>query len=375
MTLKIGLIVNPIAGIGGRVGLKGSDGEDIQAQAMALGAEPLAPTRVMETLRALQEQADKIHWYTAAGVMGESLLAELGYSYDIIHTPAASTTRPEDTIQTAKKCQQAGVDLILFAGGDGTARNVTEAVKPGQLCLGIPAGCKIYSGVFSVTPKAAAEVIRQIVAGDLFQFANADVLDIDEVGYREGRITTRLYGDMMIPESAQYMQSVKESGRESEELVSEDIAAWMIEEMDQNTLYLIASGRICMAIKQHLGIDGTLLGVDAVLDQKLIKKDASEAELMELIKAHDGPVRLLLTPIGGQGILFGRGNHTVCHQVIDYLGMANTTVLASKSKLKSLNGRPLRLDTGDTELDQRLSGYIPIITGYDDQVIYQLAAL
>jgi predicted polyphosphate/ATP-dependent NAD kinase len=130
-----------------------------------------------------------------------------------------------------------------------------------------------------------------------------------------------------------------------------------------------------MAIKQHLGIDGTLLGVDAVLDQKLIKKDASEAELMELIKAHDGPVRLLLTPIGGQGILFGRGNHTVCHQVIDYLGMANTTVLASKSKLKSLNGRPLRLDTGDTELDQRLSGYIPIITGYDDQVIYQLAAL
>ena len=375
MTLKIGLIINPIAGIGGRVGLKGSDGEEIQQQALELGAKPLAEKRVREVLSELGEQISNVDWFTAGGAMGEQLLKELCLQHEILYRPENQKTTPQDTIQTARLFQDAGVDLVLFAGGDGTARNITEALDENQLCLGIPAGCKIYSGVFSVTPKAAAQIIKQIIDGELFQFSSADVLDIDEAKYREGKITTRLYGDMMIPESAEYMQNVKVGGRESEDLVKEDIAAWVVESMHDDTLYLVASGRICMAIKDYLGLDGTLLGVDAVINQELVAKDASEQELMTLIQAHNGPVKLLLTPIGGQGILFGRGNHTVCHQVIEHLGMDNTQVLASKSKLKSLDGRPLRLDTGNTELDQRLSGYIPIITGYDDQVLYQLSAL
>ena len=370
--LKIGLIINPVAGIGGRVGLKGSDGLEIQTKALSMGAVPLADQRVKETLLQLEDVQSNIEWYCAAGAMGSALLNELGLDYQTIYSPTESSTSPEDTIATTKALQEAGVDIVLFAGGDGTARDVLNGLDDEQLCLGIPAGCKIYSGVFAVTPIAAAEVIKQILAGELYQFTAANILDIDEEQYRQGTINTRLYGDMRIPETAHYVQNVKIAGKENEELVKEDIAAWLMEIIEDDTLYIIGSGRICMALKEQLGFDGTLIGVDAVLNYELVAKDANEDTLMSLIESHDGPVKLIITPIGGQGILLGRGNHTICHRVIEQLGMKNTWVVASKSKLKALEGRPLRLDTGDAELDKRLSGYIPVITGYDDQVIYQL---
>ncbi len=370
--LKVGLIINPVAGIGGRVGLKGSDGLEIQSKALSMGAVPLADQRVKETLIQLEQVQSNIDWYCADGAMGGALLNELGLDYQTIYSPSQSSTSPEDTVATTKALQEAGVDIVLFAGGDGTARDVLNGLDDEQLCLGIPAGCKIYSGVFAVTPIAAAEVIKQILAGELYQFTAANILDIDEEQYRQGTINTRLYGDMRIPETAHYVQNVKIAGKENEELVKEDIAAWLMEIIEDDTLYIIGSGRICMALKEQLGFDGTLIGVDAVLNHELVAKDANEDTLMSLIESHDGPVKLIITPIGGQGILLGRGNHTICHRVIEHLGMKNTWVVASKSKLKELDGRPLRLDTGDTELDKRLSGYIPVITGYDDQVIYQL---
>lgn len=375
MSLRVGLIINPVAGIGGRVGLKGSDGEEIQQQAIRLGAEPMAQLRVAETLESLADFREQLQWFTAGGAMGSELLTLLGYEHQLVYQALGSKTGPDDTVNTVKALQEEGIDLLLFAGGDGTARDIIRGLSGDQLCLGIPAGCKIYSGVFAVTPGAAAEVIQQILNGALYQFTSADVLDIDEQRYRQGQISTRLYGDMLIPETAHYMQNVKVAGRESDDLVKEDIAAWVVDNMLPDMLYLIGSGGICMAIKDQLGIEGTLLGVDAVLDGELLQADATEDQLMTMIEAHPGPVKLILTPIGGQGILFGRGNHTVCHEVINLLGMANTWVVASKSKLKGLNGEPLRLDTGDTDLDRRLSGFIPVITGYEDQVLYQLAAL
>lgn len=375
MSLKIGLIVNPVAGVGGRVGLKGSDGADIQARAFELGAEALAGQRVIQMLEQLSELANEISWLTVAGSMGADCLAAQGYSYQTVFKPLQENTQPEDTISAVQAMQDSDIDLLVFAGGDGTARDVMSGLKSEQLCLGIPAGCKIYSGVFSVTPLAAAEVIRQIVSGDLFEFSTADVLDIDEAKYRSGHISTRLFGEMLIPRSAEFMQNVKVAGRESEDLVKEDIAAWIVEIIEPETLYLIASGSICMAIKEQLGIAGTLLGVDAILDGELLCSDASEQQLMTLIEQHQGAVKLIITPIGGQGILLGRGNHTICHRVIEQLGMKNTLVVASKGKLKGLQNQPLRLDTGKPELDEKLSGYISIITGYDDQVLYQLATL
>ena len=375
MTFKIGLIINPIAGIGGRVGLKGSDGVDIQAKAIAMGAKPLAHKRVADCLTAMSEIGADISWYTVSGKMGAEALELAGWDYETIYTPELDETTELDTIEAARIMQQRSVDLLLFAGGDGTARNVMSGLDSEQLCLGIPAGCKIYSGVFAVTPEAAAEVIKDILSGSLYQFTSATVLDLDEESYRAGKVTTRLYGDMRIPETAKYVQNVKVAGRESEDLVKEDVAAWIVETMDEDTLYLIGSGSICMAIKEYLAIDGTLLGVDAVLSGELVAKDATEAELMVQIHSHDGPVRLIITPIGGQGILLGRGNHTICHQVIEHLGMTNTTVVSSKAKLNGLEGRPLLVDTGKKALNHSLSGYIPVITGYDDQVLYLLQAL
>ena len=370
--LKVGLIINPVAGIGGRVGLKGSDGAEIQSQALAMGAEPLADQRVKETLSNLDKSLSEITWLCASGAMGADLLTEMAIPHQVIYHPTSQTTTPEDTVSATAALHAHEVDLLLFAGGDGTARDVMNGLQDEQLCLGIPAGCKIYSGVFAVTPIAAAEVIKQILAGELYQFTAANVLDIDEEQYRKGQINTRLYGDMRIPETAHYVQNVKIAGKENEELVKEDIAAWLLELMEDDTLYLIGSGRICMALKDQLGFAGTLIGVDVVLNHELVAKDANEDELMALIAEHEGPVRLIITPIGGQGILLGRGNHTICHKVIEHLGMKNTWVVASKSKLKALDGRPLRLDTGNASLDARLSGYIPVITGYDDQVIYHL---
>ena len=370
---KIGLIINPVAGIGGRVGLKGSDGPDIQSKALSLGAIPLADQRVKETLSQLSDSITDIAWYCATGPMGSDLLESMAISYETVYEPEDKTTSPDDTVAVTKALQSVGVDIILFAGGDGTARDVLNGLDDEQLCLGIPAGCKIYSGVFAVTPIAAAEVIKQILQGELYQFTSANILDIDEEQYRRGNINTRLYGDMRIPETAEYVQNMKIAGKENEELVKEDIAAWLMEILEEDTLYIIGSGRICMTLKEQLGFDGTLIGVDVVLNEELVAKDANENELMSLINEHDGPVKLIITPIGGQGILLGRGNHTICHDVIAHLGMKNTWVVASKSKLKALDGRPLRLDTGDNELDNRLSGYIPVITGYDDQVLYQLA--
>lgn len=373
--LKIGLIINPVAGIGGRVGLKGSDGEDIQAEALALGAKPLAEERTKDTLRHLKDYYDAIEWYSASGSMGADLLKKMGIKATIVHDIEQKNSSSSDTTETVSLMQQLGVDLILFAGGDGTARDVLRGLTDEQLCLGIPAGCKIYSGVFAVTPITAAEVIKEILEGKIYQFTSADIVDIDEQQYRQGKINTRLYGDMRIPETAHYVQNVKIAGKENEDLVKEDIAAWVLELLEKDTLYLLGSGRICMAIKEQLGIDGTLLGVDVVLNDAMVAKDANENELMTLIGSHSGPVKLIITPIGGQGILLGRGNHTICHRVIEHLGMKNTWVVASKSKLNQLDGRPLRLDTGKSELDQSLSGFLPIITGYDDQVIYQLSSL
>lgn len=375
MGLKIGLVINPVAGLGGRVGLKGSDGSDIQEQARALGATEQSEHRVSQALQTLLTYQDDIEWFTASGRMGYDCLRELGFQAQIIHYIAGQSSTAEDTSMTVAEFEQKQVDIVLFAGGDGTARDVFNGLDKSILCLGIPTGCKIYSGVFSVTPESASQIIVKILSGELFEYASSDVLDIDEEKYREGRITTRLYGEMLTPRSAEFMQNVKVAGRESEDLVKEDIAAWVTEIMDEETLYLIGSGSICMAIKDYLGIDGSLLGVDAVLGDEVLQYDGTEDELMRLIETYQGKISLIITPIGGQGILLGRGNHTICHRVIESLGMENTQVVASKGKLKTLEGRPLLVDTGNVSLNERLRGYVSVITGYDERVLYQVATV
>jgi len=204
----------------------------------------------------------------------------------------------------------------------------------------------------------------------------SQVLDINENLYRAGNINTRVFGEMLIPRNGGFVQSVKVSGVESEELVQQEIAAWVIESLEADTLYLIGSGSSCMLIKDELGIDGTLLGVDVIFDGDCIIKDATEQQLLEVIDNYkQQPVKLIITIIGGQGIVLGRGNHQVCHQVIEQLGLDNLIVIASKGKITALEGKPLGVDTGDQQLNDRLTGFIPVITGYDDSIIYPIGRI
>ncbi|MCP3673041.1 MAG: ATP-NAD kinase family protein, partial [Gammaproteobacteria bacterium] len=371
--LKIGLIINPIAGIGGRVALKGSDTEDIQQQALALGAKPEAEQRTQQALELLLPFIDSVSFYSISGAMGGNLLESMNYKYKTLYCPEnLGKTTEADTIKAAIEMKDL-VDIVLFAGGDGTARNILQAVGDSQLCLGIPAGCKIYSGVFTVTPENAGELIVQLLRGELVEVQETPVLDINEAAYRVGDISTKVFGDMLTPRNGNFVQSVKVSGKESEELIHQDIAAWVVENMQIDTLYLIGSGSSCMAIKDELGINGTLLGVDVVLNDRCIKNDATEQQLLDLMAEYtECPVKLVITVIGGHGILLGRGNHQVCHKVIRQLGLDNLIVVASKSKIKALDGRALGVDTGDQELNRQLSGFISVTTGYDDSIIYSL---
>ncbi|RLA03100.1 MAG: ATP-NAD kinase [Gammaproteobacteria bacterium] len=372
--LKVGLIINPVAGLGGRVGLKGSDGLEIQQQALSLGAKPEAQSRTRQTLDVLAASANSIRFYTVSGLMGGDLLDSMGFEHQICYTPTdPSHTTADDTSNAASIMEKQAVDILLFAGGDGTARNILSTVAPTQLCLGIPAGVKIYSGVFTVTPENAGELIDQLIDGKLVEMKSSQVLDINEDSYRQGKINTRVYGEMLVPSSGEFVQAVKVSGKESEPLVHQEIAAWVCENMEPDTLYLIGSGSSCKVIKDELGIDGTLLGVDVVLAGECLLKDGSEQQLLAIMDQYKrNPVKLVITMIGGQGILLGRGNHQICHKVIRRLGLENLLVVSSKTKITELEGKPLGVDTGDKELNNSLSGFISIITGYDDTILYPL---
>ncbi|WOH37584.1 ATP-NAD kinase family protein [Thalassotalea fonticola] len=370
---KLGFLVNPIAGIGGSVALKGSDGKDTTQIALGLGAQPKANLRAKLALEILLPYKDKITIYTANDEMGETTAKELGFNVELIYHYSGQQSSPDDTENLVKALQQQGVDLLLFAGGDGTARNVCHQVDGYFPVLGIPAGCKIHSGVYALTPTAAGRVVEQMVNNELVSFTDADVMDIDENAFRRGIVKARRYGEMQIPSELQYIQAVKSGGKETDEMVLMDIAAHVIELMDEE-LFVIGSGSTVAAIMEELAIDNTLLGVDLLQEQELLRSDIIENELFEFIVDSKLQTKLVVTVIGGQGHIFGRGNQQLSPRVIRAIGTENIIVVATKSKLQALNHRPLIVDTGDQQLDKELTGFIPVVTGFHDQVLYPVAS-
>ncbi len=371
---KLGFIINPIAGIGGSVALKGSDGEGIAQTAMALGAQAKANQRAQTALELLLPyQADMII-YTVNGLMGEQCARDLGFATQVVYQSASAQTTAQDTENAVEALIAQGVDLLLFAGGDGTARNICHMVGDNFPVLGIPAGCKIHSGVYAVTPKAAGRVVELMVTNQLVTLTEADVMDIDESLFRQGVVKAKRYGEMQIPSELRYVQAVKSGGKESDELVLQDIAAQVISEMDEQ-LFIIGSGSTTAFLMEELGLENTLLGVDLVKEQQLIASDVTEHQLWQAIQEnkHDG-VKLVITLIGGQGHIFGRGNQQLSPRVIKAVGKENIIIIATKAKLTALAARPLIADTGDSALDQQLSGYVSVTTGYNDHVLYPVAS-
>jgi predicted polyphosphate/ATP-dependent NAD kinase len=372
--LTVGLVVNPYAGIGGAIALKGSDGADIREKALKAGAERKAMQRAETALKILQNYQKQLDFVTCGGEMGENVLKSLGFSYQTVFNPNTQETSSDDTKQAVKAIIDKNVDILLFAGGDGTARDVYSVVPDNQLVLGIPAGVKIHSGVYAISPTAAGRVIEKILKGELSSIHESDVMDIDESAFREGVVKARRYGEMSVPAELEYVQAVKMGGKESDELVLDDIAAEVIERVDDELL-VMGSGSTVAAIMDGMGIENTLLGVDLVQNETLVKSDVTEKELFEAVSNSVGSVKLIITLIGGQGHLFGRGNQQLSPRVIRAIGKDNIWVVATKAKLKSLNTQPLRVDTGDSELDNELSGTIRVITGYHDEVLMPVAAV
>lgn len=371
---RLGLIINPYAGLGGSVGLKGSDGAETRDLALQKGATPRAQERTVEALRLLCAYQPDIEWLTASGQMGEDALTECGFASHVVYRSHSDLTEAEDTRKAVQVLLHEGVDLLVFAGGDGTARDVYAVAGDSQPVVGIPAGVKIHSGVYAVTPKGAGRVLESLVSGQLTTLRSADVMDIDEEAFRGGTVKARRFGEMQVPGELEYMQAVKMGGRESDELVLADIAADVIESMEDDALYIMGSGSTVDAIMQDMGLENTLLGVDAVVNQTLIGQDLTAQALEKLIDEYDS-CYLVITLIGGQGHLFGRGNQQLSPAVIRGVGRERMIVVATKTKLEGLGGRPLRVDTGDTTLDSELSGFIAVTTGYHDQTMVAIQAI
>lgn len=383
--LRLGFIVNPLAGIGGPNANKGSDDSDIQRQATAGNIPLRAPARAEQFLEALCREipANALPLIiTAPGMMGEQYLKALGMSYQLAGPviSAVGMTSAADTIDQIHAMLSNAVDLLLFVGGDGTARDICSVVGTQIPVLGIPSGVKMHSGVFAVTPEAAAHVMAKMLCAELAALVESEVRDIDEQAFREGRVRSRHYGDMLIPAENQFVQHVKQGGMEVEELVLLDIAAEIRERLQtiaESTLVVFGPGSTTYFIQQELGVEATLLGVDVLYFEPsavhyCCERDVNASRL-EAIRANwSGPVRLVITAIGGQGHIIGRGNQQITVEFLASIEKANVWVVATKTKLESLTNRPLLIDSGDPQLDKAWGGFISVICGYRDTVIYPL---
>jgi predicted polyphosphate/ATP-dependent NAD kinase len=367
---KLGLIINPYAGIGGALALKGSDGKAIREQALNAGAEQQAMEKTRIALSQISGLESDVVVYTANGDMGENIARGCGFEVKLVYAPALEQTEESDTQNLAKALLQHEVDLILFAGGDGTARNLYAVLENTIPVLGIPAGCKIHSGVYAITPRAAGKVLKQVISGELVSLFNAEVKDLNEDAFRQGQVIARYFGEMQVPAELSYIQAVKMGGKESDEMVLADIAAYMIEIMedDPERLFVMGSGSTVDFIMNAHGLKNTLLGVDVVQNMQLIASDVSAQDLLALSK--DKPVSLVITLIGGQGHIFGRGNQQLSPELIARVGKQNIHIVATKAKLNALGQKGLICDTSDEHLNAQLSGPISVITGYRDNVLY-----
>ena len=347
-TKTLGFIVNPVAGMGGAVGLKGTDGKDILNKAISLGAKPIASQRAEIFLTELIEAKDSLRLIVGAGAMGEDEAGKSGLAFDVRGERKSETTS-EDTQLVAKEMAGASVDLLVFCGGDGTARDVLKAVRMSVPVLGVPTGVKMHSAVFAVTPQAAARVAVGYLAGGL-PVREAEIMDIDEQAFREGHLSAELYGYVLSPYEPHLIQGNKLESPATENEVRNQaaIAVYIIEEMKTDLIYVIGPGTTTRTVSDLLDQKKTLLGVDLFQNKKIIVSDANEKQILETIK--EKAARIIVTPIGGQGFIFGRGNQQISAKVIRQVGLDNIVVIATKSKLDRLNS--LRIDTGDSELDK-----------------------
>ncbi|HEY7003707.1 MAG TPA: ATP-NAD kinase family protein [Gaiellaceae bacterium] len=366
--MRLGLVVNPIAGMGGRVALKGSDDPELVAAARARGAKPVAAPRAIQALRTIAAAGSgDLVLLSYSGEMGEHEAREAGLDVDVVGTIGRVTTAA-DTRAAASAMAEVGVDLLLFAGGDGTAVDVLEAIGDRLPVVGVPAGVKMHSAVFAINPRSAGEVAVRFGESGSRGLRQAEVMDVDEALLREGAVSARLHGYLSVPAERRLLQGAKARSLAGEQAAQSQIAHHLADRILDGGSWFVGPGTTTKALLDVLGLEKTLLGVDVLRRGELVAADADERTLLELAEAE--PAGIVVAPVGGQGFLFGRGNQQLSAAVIERVGREHIVVAATEAKIAALAGRPLRVDTGDPAVDAALSGYRRIVVGYNREIVY-----
>ena len=365
--MKVGFLVNPIAGMGGKVGLKGTD--NVVNEALMMGAKPVAPERGIEFLKKMKELRlhQQIKLLTCSGVMGEEEIHSASLDADILPMKVGTKTTAENTKKAVRLMAKHKVDLILFVGGDGTARDILDALSDYDSIpvLGIPSGVKMYSGIFAANPADAAYIIEAFLREET-QLVDFEIMDSDETAIRNDRFSIRLYGFLKGPFLPMRIQGSKQVSPETldEHENQTAIARFIVEEMDPEATYILGPGTTVKCVADLLDFRKTLLGVDIYRKDKAIK-DVNEEQMLKEINDWNN-TWIIVSPIGRQGMLFGRGNQQISPKIIQLVGKEKIIVLATKSKIRTIEEGVLRIDTGDAEVDDMLRDYIKVATDYHE---------
>ncbi len=374
--MQVGLLLNPIAGMGGRVGLKGTDG--VVDEAIKRGATPIAPGRAnefLQTLKSLHLDTSKLELLVCPDQMGGDVTQSVDLPHKVVDVSVSAETSSEDTKNCVLALYGTGVRLLVFVGGDGTARDVLDAIAENNLddllVIGVPSGVKMYSGIFVVNPADAAEVVKLVLEGGA-GVAEFEIMDADEEAFREDRFIIKLYGYMNGPSVPTRFQGAKQASPETvnEHEAQEAIAKYIIEQMIPDGTYILGPGTTVKTVTELLDVKKTTLGVDVYQNAKIIP-DVNEARIIELV-ADFSKTWIIVSPIGHQGMLFGRGNQQISPGVIERVGKDHIFVISTPSKLKGIDGETLKVDTGDSSVDELLRGYIRVITDYNEIRLMQV---
>lgn len=374
---RIGFLINPVAGIGGQAGMKGSDDRAGREDALRRGYQKTAVRRAGQCLESFAKaikqagQNADFTFLVPEGEMGGGLLKESGLPFQTVgETRSREVTTREDTIRFAETMKEEGADLLVFCGGDGTARDISQAVGSDFPVLGVPAGVKMYSACFAVNPWQAGELLAGFVRGRQMSFAHREVMDMDESQLSLREVSPSLYGFLKVLDDGVHLQRAKEmslgDGEEAESL-AEDI----LSEMREDTLYIIGPGGTTYRIKEKLHSKGTVRGVDLVKGGQILYRDADEQTIWRLLGQAE-KAEIIVTCIGGNGFLFGRGNQQISPRIIRAVGKEHIRIAVSRQKLAHLGGKPILVDTGDRETDEYLKGYYKIRFNGRESALYRV---
>ncbi len=372
----LGLLVNPIAGMGASVGLKGTDGPEVLEEAKRRGARPSSGERAVRALTRIAASKTVPSLVTGAGDLGENSARAAGLDPVVVYgtgpgTVGATDTGAADTVAAAEAMAVSAVDLLLFAGGDGTARDILRAIGDRVPVLGVPAGVKMHSAVFGSSPEGAGGLASLFLDGSpSARLRDAEVMDLDEAAFREDRLSARLYGYARSPYERRLAQKAKAGSPAGNHAALTAACQRVAARMREDVLYIVGPGTTMRGVMDALGLPSTLLGVDAVLDGVLVGSDLGEQALLDLMEERE--VRIVVGVLGGQGYLFGRGNQQISAEVIRRVGRDGIVVVAPTEKLVALEAGGLRVDTGDAEVDAMLVGYLRIHTGPDRSVLFRV---